>query len=114
MIINGVEIEDLNVLDAKVAENFEKVSLEMQNINEKVEGMSLSESIRTQCNIIFRVFNNLFGEGTDKKIFGDEVNLLICVKAFDELITQINDKNSDAKKITTKYSPSRAARKVKK
>lgn len=114
MKINGVELEDLDILDLEVAENFEKTLKSVENISEKIKGMTVTESIKTQCNAIFNVFNELFGEGTDKKIFGDKVNLLTCLKAFEELVIQVNEKNQEVENLVKKYSPNRAARRSKK
>ncbi|MDS1004186.1 AP endonuclease [Clostridium sporogenes] len=114
MKINGVELKDLDILDLEVAENYEKAIKGIEGIAEKVKDMTIAESIRTQCTAIFKVFNDLFGEGTDKKVFGNKVNLLTCLKAFDELITQVNATNEEVEKIANKYSPNRAARRKKK
>lgn len=114
MKINGIELEDLDILDLEVAEKYEKVIKGIKGIADKVQGMTVAESIRTQCNAIFNVFNTLFGEGTDKKIFGNKVNLLTCLKAFDELVTQVNAPNEEVEKIANKYSPNRAQRRKKK
>ena len=80
--INGVELE-FDLLDANTAEKYDECMKEMQGIKDKVDGMSVGESIRYQCNAVFDVFNNLFGEGIDKKIFGDKVHLGKCLDAFD-------------------------------
>lgn len=114
MKINGVELQDLDILDLEVAENYEKAIKGIEGIAEKVQGMTVAESIRTQCNAIFKIFNDLFGEGTDKKVFGNKVNLLTCLKAFDELVTQVNAPNEEIEKIANKYSPNRAQRRKKK
>lgn len=114
MKINGVELEDLDILDLEVAEKFEKTLKSVEGIEEKVKGMTVAESIRTQCNAVFNVFNELFGQGTDEKIFGDKVNLLTCLKAFEELITAVNSKNEEVEKLSKKYSPNRAQRRAKK
>ena len=113
MIINGVELEDLDIYDVEVAEKYEKV---LENINkpQKVEGLKTSAVIRKQCEAIFNVFNELFGEGTDKKIFGDKVNLVTCLKALDEFITQVRDQKEQIEEISNKYSPNRATRRNKK
>ena len=55
----------------------------------------------------------MFGEGTDKKIFGDKVNLLTCLKAFEELVEQVNAQKGEVEKIASKYSPNRAQRRKK-
>ncbi|KHO39078.1 AP endonuclease [Clostridium tetani] len=114
MKINGVELPDLDILDLEVAEKFEKTLKSVENISEKIKGMTVTESIKTQCNAIFNVFNELFGEGTDKKIFEDKVNLLTCLKAFEELVIQVNETSQEVEKLVKKYSPNRAARRSKK
>lgn len=114
MKINGVELQDIDILDLEVAEKWEKALERVESITKTMEGMKVSESIRTQCNAIFDVFNTLFGEDTDRKVFGDRVNLLICLKAFEELVTHMSAKNSEVEKIASKYSPNRATRRNKK
>ena len=113
MIINGVELEDIDIYDLEVAEKYEKV---LENINkpQKVEGLKTSAVIRKQCEAIFNIFNELFGEGTDKKVFGDRVNLKICLEAFASLVNQINSQKEELDNIVSKYSPNRAQRRAKK
>ena len=114
MIINGVELQDLDIYDLEVAEKFDKESKVVAGVGEKLEGLSTPEVIRTQCTAIFNFFNELFGEGTDKKIFGDKVNLVTCLKALDEFITQVRDQKEQIEKISNKYSLNRVARRNKK
>lgn len=114
MKINGVELEDLDIFDLEVAGKYENALKNVEDMNEKVKGMTVAESIRTQCNAVFNVFNELFGKGTDKKVFGNKVNLLTCLKAFEELALQMNEQKTEIEKITSKYSPNRAARRNKK
>lgn len=114
MIINNVELEDLDILDLEVAEKYEKALESIEGIGEKAKDMKVTDSIRLQCNAIFNIFNTLFGEGTDKKIFGEKVNLLVCLKAFEELILQANTKNNEVEKLYNKYAPNRAQRRTKK
>ncbi|MFU7517866.1 DUF6673 family protein, partial [Clostridium sp. HCS.1] len=63
------------------------------DVGEKLIALSTPEVIRTQCNAIFKFFNALFCEGTDKKIFGDKVNLVTCLKSLDEFVTQVRNQN---------------------
>ena len=113
MIINGVELVDLDIYDVEVAEKYEKV---LENINKpkKFDGLKTSVVIRKQCEEIFNVFNELFGEGTDRKVFGDRVNLKICLEAFASLVEQINSQKQELDNIVSKYSPNRAQRRAKK
>jgi len=113
MKINNVELEDIDILDADEAEKFENAIESVQEIENKLEGLKQSETIRIMCTAIFDVFNTLFGEGTDRKVFGDRVNLMICLKAFEELITQVKSKNEEIEKMASKYSPNRASRRKK-
>lgn len=115
MKINGVELEDLDIYDAEVAEKYDKVLENLKEVEQNNNtSMNMVDIIKTQCNAIFNVFNTMFGEGTDKKVFGDRVNLLICMTAFEELVSQMNDKKAEMEKITNKYSPNRANRRTKK
>jgi hypothetical protein len=112
--INNIELEDIDILEADVAEKYENALETIDGIAEKVEGMKGSDAIRVQCTAIFNVFNTLFGEGTDKKVFGDKVNLLVCLKAFEELILVVNSKKEEVQKIANRYSPNRAQKRTKK
>jgi hypothetical protein len=117
MKINNVELEDIDIMDADTAEKYEeaikKVQKESQESNE-LKDLNLSDVIRKQCNMVFDCFNSIFGEGTDKKVFGYKVNLITCLKAFEELIEYANEQKKELEKLTSKYSPNRAQRRDKK
>lgn len=115
MIINKVEIGDLDLFDADVVEKYEKTLVEVENkVKEAAKETKISNNIRKQCEAVFGCFNTLFGEGADKKIFGEKVNLLICLKAFEELVTQMTAQKGELEKMLSKYSPNRAQRRAKK
>lgn len=117
MKINNVELEDLDILDADTAEKYEIAVKKVQKEAEEskvLENTSLSAMIRKQCNAIFDCFNTIFGEGTDKKVFGQKVNLMTCLKAFEELIEIANEQKKELEKLTNKYSPNRIQRRAKK
>ena len=99
MKINNVEIEDLDLMDADIAERFEKAVENLQEREKKVniEGMGLSQIIRNQCTLIFDFFNDIWGTGTDKKVFGDKVNYNVCVKAFKDTLQYAADFKKDLK-----------------
>ncbi len=110
MKINNVELQDIDILDLEIAEKWEDALERVEEVAKSIEGMKISETIRIQCNAIFEVFNTLFGEGTDKKIFGDRVNLMMCLKAFEELVLYINEQKTEVEKIASKYSSNRVKR----
>lgn len=114
MQINNVELEDIDIYDADTAEKYEAVLDKFLTDTKKLEGLSTSAIIRSQCEAVFEIFNELFGEGTDKKVFGNRVNLKTCMLAFEELVIKINEQKGEIEKITSKYSPNRAQRRTKK
>lgn len=114
MKINNVELEDIDMMDVEIAEKYEGVLKNIEKMVEDVKDMKFSESIRAQCNSIFSVFNVLFGPGTDKKVFGEKVNLLTCLKSFEELAMILNSQTKDVQKIADKYSPNRVSKNTKK
>lgn len=115
MIINKVEIGDLDLYDADVVEICENALAEVAKKTKEAEKITkTSEKIRKQCNIIFDCFNSLFGADTDVKIFGGKTNLMVCLKAFEELITQVNEQGGEIENMLNKYSPNRVQRRSKK
>ena len=114
MIVNGVKLEDLDIFDLEVSEKVDKELKKVDEAAKTLEGLVMPDIIRTQCNAIFDLFNNLFGEGTDKKIFGEKVNLVTCLKALDDFVSEMRKRNKEIESISNKYSPNRVARRAKK
>lgn len=110
MIINKIEVGELDIYDADVMEKIEKSLVRVQEEANKSVNLKASDSIRMQCNAVFDCFNDLFGKGTDKKVFGDKVNLLICLTAFEELVKYIEEQKMQLAKMASKYSSNRASR----
>lgn len=114
MKINGVELKDIDIYDLEVAERYDKALKNFNEVKEKVKDLDGVEGIRYVCNIVFDILNEMFGEGTDKKVFGDKVNLITCLKALEEFFLQINEQKKEIEKLSNKYSPNRAQRRAKK
>ena len=116
MLINKVELEDIDIWDVEEAEKYENALDKVVKVAKATdsEDLKISESIRKQCTSIFGCFNEIFGEGTDKKVFGDRVNLLICLKVFEELVIAMNSQKEEVQKLANKYSPNRAQKRAKK
>lgn len=113
MIINEIEL-DFDIFDVDIAERYENALEKVQEEGKPVEGEKNSVVIRRQCNSIFNFFDEVFGEGTSKDIFGDRVNLMLCLKAFEEVVEDVAEQTKEAEKLTAKYSPNRAQRRLKK
>ena len=120
MLINNVELEDIDIYDLDTAEKYEaaitqfqKEATELKSVSD-AGGAVLSTTIKKQCNAVFDCFNTVFGEGTDKKVFGNKTNLMVCLKAFEELAVFANKQKDEMEKMANKYSPSRAQKRAKK
>lgn len=109
MKILNVEIGELDIFDLEVAEQYEKGLAEIQNKDYNLE--TLSEIIKAQCTDVMNLFNKLFGEGTDKKIFGNKTNLKLCLQAFEELVENVNNQGEElSNSVVNKYSNARTKR----
>lgn len=116
--MNGVQL-DLNMADAD--EN-ERVTTALKNVSERISkidtGASEADGIRMICREVFSCFNEIFGEGTDKKVFGNKTDLNTALSAFSQLVETVNESRENTARqvrgIIQKYSPNRAARRAKK
>lgn len=115
--IKGVELE-INVLDADTAEKMENA---MEHVRIKSaefqadKSMKLSAGIRAVCQLVFECFNSIFGDGTDKRIFGNHTDMGECMEAFAELARQTKQEGKErVSSITQKYAPNREARRAQK
>lgn len=92
MIINGVNLPDIDVADALAMERYEhahdNVAKAMDDL--QPEGKRQSELIRAQCTAVFNFFNEVFGDGTAKKVFGESVNLTNCLNAYEDVVKAVN------------------------
>ncbi len=109
---------ELDMFDADVADQMEHTILDTQekidSFLKTTDGLKNSEFIKGVCHIVFECFNGLFGVGTDKKIFGEKTNLLICMDALGQLSQNIIDKQEkECNKVIQKYLPNRQAQNIK-
>lgn len=105
--INNVEL-DFDLMDADTAEKYENALKKLQTAKDKINGTeTLGESIRTQCNMVFDFFNEIFGIGTDKKLFGNKTNLRVCLEAVETMIEYANKDMQFIQNKVNKYSPNR-------
>lgn len=91
MKINGVEIPDIDNCDLAAMEKYEAAHarvLEKANKTEEV-CTKRSEAIRFLCEAVFEFFETVFGEGTAKLVFGDQVNLRVCMDAYEEVSNSV-------------------------
>lgn len=116
MKINNVEIEDIDMLDADVAEKYENEIFKVNDLNKKItaevkEGkIKQSEYIRKLCTAINKFLDSLWGEGTAYKVFNGKCNYITSVKAFVDVNCWANNKDtyenqfSEINEVIKKYS----------
>lgn len=97
MIINGVTLPDPDIGDPDFIEKFENAQQKCVDKFTAVaaEKIKWSEKVRAQCIAVFEFFEEVFGDGTAKKVFGDSVNLKICVDAYAEASNGIKALDKD-------------------
>lgn len=108
--INDVELE-FDVMDADTAHRYED-ALNAALEKKSVDVETLAESIRVQCTAVFEFFNEVFGPGTDRKVFGEKTNLTACLDAFDIVVESASAQFDQVQRRISGYSPNRAARKA--
>ena len=113
MKINGVELEDIDLMEAEQADKYEKAMKKLEVLANKetnYEGMSLVYIIRSKCNIVFEFFNIIWGAGTDKKVFGGRTNIRICTEAVERVVSEMKKQEAEINAMKRKYSSNRAER----
>jgi hypothetical protein len=97
--VYGVELE-FDVLNEETAQRLEealaKVKLRTQKYSSK--NKKLSKIINEQCEFVFDFFDEVFGEGTHNKIFGETKNLGHCLEAFRIVVSEIDAKSKEVSK----------------
>ena len=114
--INDIELE-YNALDADTVERSDTALERVKNHAAEIgtnKDLRLSQGIRAICKEVFECFNTIFGEGTDKKIFGDACDMGKAMDAFGQLAQQIQASGEkEITAITSKYTPNRKVRRKK-
>lgn len=96
MKINGVEL-DFALYDAANVEMRQRYFDElkkMQTVSQELpKGASEKEQISFLCKRIKTMFDNVFGEGTGEKVCMERDDLLICMDAYNQLVSEQNRQN---------------------
>jgi len=102
--------------DVAFVERYEAAAENYQN---KVKAISTngkaSETMKFVCGIFFETFDDIFGAGTSKQMFGKTQSIDLCIKAFKSLIDIMNDYSETLKKlipITTNRAMKRSNKNV--
>lgn len=107
-----IDFYDADIME-KIEAGIEKVESVIKQ-NKTVKKQKTSIVIRKVCNTIFNFFDDVFGEGTSKDIFGSKTSLTLCIKAYEDFINEKIKQDEAIENISKKYSPNRATRRTKK
>ena len=114
MKIRNIEVE-FDFLDADDMEKFEDEArkvIEKCNLKEK-EKLTYAQMIREECKVINEFFDNVFGEGTSKKLFGNKDNLREHTDAFKEIVDEKEKQQNSFVSSLDRYQPNRETRRSK-
>lgn len=111
MILNGVEIQDIDVLDLDIREKVDKAREKVANKfanSSNYKGTDI-EKAKTMCDDISNFVDEVYGKGTANKVFKGRYNLRIAMEAFETVIEDINKQDKDfaeySNKVQAKYKP---------
>lgn len=107
--INGLELE-LDLEDADVFEKTTKAFEQMDEDGKKIDKVgSMPEFIKQYCDVHYKVYDRIFGEGTGEKIFNGKRNARICDEVWDDFLAfmQASVKKSNERRfqLNNKYMP---------
>ena len=114
MTLNGKELDfTFNPMDADDMERYDKAQTHIAErdalLKEQGE-LKTYEMIRWQCHSVFEFFNIIFGEGTDKAIFGGQTSLDVCFEVLAEFMAYVSKGSENVVKMTSKYMTDRLER----
>lgn len=104
----GLEL-DFDIYDADTADRYETAVRRMRdNLKAVGEGKSVAASIRAQCEIIFAMLDEVFGEGFHRELFGSQVNARECLLALKELTQAVAAQRREIEAILSDALPDTA------
>lgn len=111
MKIRDVEVE-FDFLDADDMERFEKEAQRVKDESEtkSKEEMSYSQVIKEECMIINKFFDNVFGKGISEKLFKGKMNLGEHIKAFEDIVKEKIEQQTELQNTLNRYQPNREQR----
>ena len=102
MKINGVEL-DFTLYDAanvKMRQRYFEELNKMRTVSQEIpEGATEKEQTEYLCNRIKKMFDSVFEEGTGEKVCGINSDLLVCMGAYDQLVSEQIRQNKEYESI---------------
>lgn len=118
MQIKGLEV-DFDIFEADNADAYEQAMENVKALATPPTNELLGEAIRRQCNAVFDFFDDIFGDGFHKEIFGEKTNLTECLQTFRDFTKQVAEQKEKLDTMMQEFSaeseapaPNRAARRA--
>lgn len=113
--INGIELK-LDIHDVDTMEHYEDAFNKMGEAEKSlpVTGKA-SARVRAYCQIFRNLFDDIFGEGTSQKIFGDVNNSTTMLEVYEDFLKFIANQQKQTDEINNRimqFSPNRAQRRA--
>ena len=112
--VNGSEFS-LDMQDVTVLERYESAFERMGEAEKALpkDGRA-SERIRAYCMMFRNLFDDIFGEGSSVKIFGETNNARVCNEVYEQFLTFVESQGEYARapgrRIAERFGPNRAQR----
>ena len=114
MVLNGVKFDDVDFTDASMLEVIDKESKIVYDksveLEKEKEKLTIAEGIRRECKIVKDFLDNVLGEGTSQKIFGNKDSLNLCADVYEEFMKTCQEQYNSYYQKINKYSPDRFQR----
>lgn len=114
--INGVEVE-YDTFDLDNMERLDKAVKQVQeDVNDlqarRVDGEDAMKLLREQANVFLDFFDDVLGDGSARKIFGDRVNILKIANGYSEFTGAIASQQSNLAKTVGQPNSNREHRRA--
>lgn len=118
MLFRNMEL-DFDIFDAETADAYEAAAQQARDASVRNPEDTMGDAIRRQCGAVFDFFDELFGDGFHKELFGDRTNLVECVDVYSEFNKAVSAQKArldaavaDAMGASVTTLPNRAARRA--
>lgn len=113
-IREGVEFE-IMMDDVEFQEKYEKAFRNMGESEKALQKVgSMSEITRGYCQMFYKLYDDIFGEGSGEKIFEGKMNVTLCNKVYDSFIEHCQAESkrilSETQKMANRYKPKKGKR----
>ena len=103
---NGVQLE-MDMLDAVFVEKYEKAFEKMGAAEEEFRKEpsigSASQRIRKYCQLFYDLYDDIFGAGTSKKMFGDTCNMRLVDESYAEFLKVARSGQAEREESSAKW-----------